>query len=79
MKIYNVSFNDGGWHESRPVYQVVANNREEAIEMVLIERPYYRRGHDIMCSEFKIEGYVIEVTDKIGYERGKKLESLIKR
>lgn len=61
MKIWTVTFNDGGWHSSRPEYQVVADSKEEAIEKVLVENPRYRHGYDKWASEFKIEGYVIEV------------------
>ena len=33
MKIYTVTFNDGGWHSgSRPEYQVVAESKDEAIK-----------------------------------------------
>ena len=76
MKIFSVMFNDGGWHESRPEYQVVANDRDEAISKVLEERPYYKRGYDISCREFKIPGYVIEVYDEVTYNRLKKLDNL---
>jgi hypothetical protein len=37
MKIYIVTFNDGGWHTSRPEHQVVAETKEEAIEFVINE------------------------------------------
>ena len=76
MKIWTVSFNDGGWHTSRPEYQVVANNREEAIEKVLIEHSYYRTGYDVMCWEFKIEGYVIVAYDEKEYIRDKKIDMI---
>ena len=34
MKIYNVTFNDGGWHSgSLPHFTVVANSKEEAIKL----------------------------------------------
>lgn len=46
MKIYRVSFNDGGWHSSRPEYQIVAESKEDAIEKVLIRYPHYRNGYD---------------------------------
>ena len=35
MKIWTVTFNDGGWHRHRPEYQVVAESKDEAIEKVL--------------------------------------------
>ena len=34
MKIYTVTFNDGGWHTSRPEYQVVSETKEEAIQII---------------------------------------------
>ena len=46
MKIYTVTFNDGGWHSSLPSYQVVAETKDEAIEKVLIKNPRYRNGYD---------------------------------
>jgi cyclopropane fatty-acyl-phospholipid synthase-like methyltransferase len=76
MKIYTVTFNDGGWHTSRPEYQVVAESKEEAIEKVLEKNPHYRTGYDKWASEFKIEGYVIEVYDEKTYNREKNLENL---
>lgn len=77
MKIWTVSFNDGGWHTSRPEYQVVANKREEAIEKILVEHSYYRTGYDAMCWEFEIEGYVIEVYDEKEYNRNKKIDMIL--
>lgn len=76
MKIYTVTFNDGGWHSSLPEYQVVAETKDEAIEKVLIKNPRYRNGYDKWVSEFKIDGYVIEVYDEITYNREKNLENL---
>ena len=64
MKIWTVTFNDGGWHSSRPEYQVVAESKEEAIEKVLEKNPQYKSGYDKWASEFKIDGYVIEVYDE---------------
>ncbi len=77
MKIYTVTFNDGGWHSSRPEHQVVAESKEEAIEKVLEKNPHYKNGYDAWASEFKIEGYVIEVYDEKTYNRNKNLEKLI--
>lgn len=76
MKIYTVTFNDGGWHTSRPEYQVVAESKEEAIEKVLEKNTHYRTGYDKWVYEFKIEGYVIEVYDEKTYNREKNLENL---
>lgn len=78
MKIYTVTFNDGGWHSgSLPSYQVVAESKDKAIEKVLEKHPRYRNGYDKWASEFKIEGYVIEVYDEKSYNREKNLENLI--
>jgi hypothetical protein len=76
MKIWIVTFNDGLWNSSRPEYQVVAESKQEAIEKVLQENPRYKSGYDIWASEFKIEGYVIEVYDEKTYTREKNLEKL---
>ena len=78
MKIYNVTFNDGGWHSgSLPRFQIVAENKEEAIEKVLIDYPSYRKGYDVLAIEFKIKGYIIEVYDEKTYNRNKKLDKLL--
>jgi cyclopropane fatty-acyl-phospholipid synthase-like methyltransferase len=77
MKIWTVTFNDGGWHSSLPSYQVVAESKEEAIEKILEKNPHYRTGYDKWASEFKIEGYVIEVYDEKTYNRNKNLEELL--
>jgi hypothetical protein len=76
LKIWIITFNDGGWHTSRPEYQVVSENKEEAIQKVLEENPEYKSGYDIWASEFKIKGYVIEVYDEKTYSREKNLEKL---
>ena len=76
LKIWIITPNDGGWHTSRPEYQVVAESKQEAIEKVLQENPRYKSGYDIWASEFKIEGYVIEVYDEKTYTREKNLEKL---
>jgi len=77
MKIYTVTFNDGGWHSSLPSYQIVASSKEEAIEKVLEENPRYKSGWDKWVSEFKIEGYVIEVYDEKTYNREKNLDKIL--
>lgn len=78
MKIYNVTFNDGGWHSGPlPSFQIVAENKEGAIEKVLEKNPRYKTGWDKWASEFKIEGYVIEVYDEKTYNRNKNLDKLV--
>jgi hypothetical protein len=77
MKIWTVTFNDGGWYSgSRPSFDVVVETKEKAIEKVLEENPRYKSGYDAWASEFKIEGYVIEVYDEKTYNRNKNLENL---
>ena len=76
MKIYTVSFNDGRWHSSLPSFTTVAETKEDAIQKVLLENPRYKSGWDVWCSEFKINGYVIEVYDEKTYNRDKNLENL---
>jgi hypothetical protein len=77
MKIYTVTFNNGGWYSgSMPSYTVVAQNKEESIDKVLVDNPHYRSGHDVWASEFKIEGYVIEVYDEKVYKRDKNIDEI---
>ena len=73
MKIYTVTFNNGGY---RPKFTSVGYSEEDAIEKVLIIFPSYRIGFNAWASEFKIEGYVIEVYDEKTYNREKNMESL---
>ena len=75
MKLYTVTFNDGGWHESLPKYQIVSESKEKAIESVLSDHPYHR-GSDSWATEFKIPGYVIEIYDEKSYERDKKIKEI---
>lgn len=78
MKIWNVWFNDGGWSTGRTVYQEVASTKEEAIEKVLVDKPFYRTGYDVLCSEFTMEGYVIKVYDERSYKRDRIIDDIIK-
>ena len=75
LKIYEVTFNDGGWHQSLPKFIKVTESKDEAIKLVLDENPYYKTW-DKWASEFKIDGYVIEVYDEKTYNRDKNLEKL---
>jgi len=78
MKIYTVTFNDGGWHSgSRPSFDVVAESKDSAIQKVLENNPQYKTGYDAWASEFKIEGYVIEVYDEKTYNREKNLNKIL--
>ena len=76
MKIFTVTFNDGGWYSNRPEYQVVADTELEAINKVKEKNPQYKTGYYAWAVEFKIEGYIIEVHDEKSYKREKKLNNL---
>lgn len=78
LKIYKITFNDGGWHSSgsRPNFKQVAENEEEAKKIVLENNPQYANGYDLWCIEFKLDGYVIEVYDEKTYKREKNIEKL---
>lgn len=77
MKIYTVTFNDGGWHSGQlPSYDVVADSKREAIKKVLLNNPHYK-NHDAWATEFKIDGYVIEVYDEKTYKRDKNIEKIL--
>ncbi len=78
MKIWKVSFNDGGWYSGdRPNFMVVAETTKEAIQKVLEENPRYKTGWNVWAVEFKIEGYIIEVYDEKTYNRDKNLEKIL--
>lgn len=77
MKIYKVTFNNGGWNSgSLPNVTVVAESIDDAKEKALYENPRYKQGYDVWVSEFKIEGYVIEVYDEKSYNRDKNIERI---
>lgn len=84
MKIYTVTFNDGGWHillhqrpGPLPNFIVVAESKDEAIEKVLEKNPRYKSGYDKWASEFTIEGYIIEVYDEKTYNRDKIIDKIL--
>ncbi len=78
MKIWVVTFNDGGWYSGpRPNFTVVSESKQGAIDKVLEDNPHYRRGYDVWASEFKIDGYVIEVYDEKSYNRDKTLKQIV--
>ena len=78
MKIYNITFNNGGWHSgSLPSVTVVAESSDKAKEKALDENPRYKQGYDVWVSEFKIDGYVIEVYDEKTYNRDQNLQKII--
>lgn len=80
MKIWKITFNDGGWYNGdrdRPSSMVVASNKEEAISIAKLkkENKHYK-NYDCWVSEFKIDGYVIEAYDEKTYNRDKNLSKL---
>jgi len=78
MKIYKVTFNDGGWHSGHlPSFMAVANSKEEAIENVLKDHSSYSSGYDKWATEFKLDGYVNEVYDEKTYNRDKNIKKLV--
>jgi hypothetical protein len=78
LKIFKVTFNDGGWHSNGiPTQMEVAETKEEAIKNALERDTCYVKGYDIWATEFKLDGYVIEVYDEKTYNREKNLEKLV--
>ena len=77
LKIYNVTWNDGGWHESLPTEMVVASSEKEAKEIANKMHPYRKDEFSYAC-ELKMDGYVIEVYDKKTYTRNKNIEKVLK-
>lgn len=75
LKIYQVTFNDGGWHSSLPSFQVVAESKDKAVEIARLNNKHYSTW-EAWAYEFKIDGYVIEVYDEKTYNRDKNLEKL---
>ena len=75
IKIYKVQFNDGGWNVDRPTFTVVSESKDEAIKQALDKNPQYK-GFDVYVSEFKIDGYIIEIYDEKTYLRNKNIEKL---
>ena len=77
MKIYKITFNDGGWHSGPlPNIIVVAESIDDARKKAL-SNPRYKNGYDVWVSEFKIDGYVIEVYDEKTYNRDKNLSNIL--
>jgi hypothetical protein len=75
MKLYKVTFDDGGWHTNLPSYTIVAESKEDAMKKAR-EDTHYNQW-DCWAYEFKIEGYVIEVYDEKSYNRDKKIKEVL--
>ncbi len=77
LKIFKVTFNDGGWHSgSLPTFYQVAESEKEAMEIVKSKEIHYK-GWDCWATEFKIDGYVIKVYDEKSFERDEKIGKII--
>jgi hypothetical protein len=77
LKIFKVTFNDGGWHSgSLPSFFQVAETKEDAIEIVKSVETHYK-GWDCWATEFKIEGYIIKVYDEKSFERNEKIDKIL--
>jgi hypothetical protein len=63
LKVFIVTFNDGGWHTSLPEVVVVAKDKEDAIHVAnTMKDGLYGslyRDWDCWASEFKVDGYEI--------------------
>lgn len=78
LKIWKVTFNDGGWHSgSLPSFMIISESKKDAISKVLEENSIYKKGYDVWATELKFDGYIIEIYDEITYNRNKKLNELI--
>ena len=78
LKIFDVTFNDGGWHSgSLPKYTTIAETKEEAIFKINKETKDRYKTWDCWATEVTFPGYIIEIHDKSSYERNKNIEKLI--
>jgi hypothetical protein len=77
LKIWKVTFNDGGWHQSLPSFTYVAESEDKAKKLALNEHPQYKTW-DCWASEFTIDGFIIEVYDEKTYKSDKR-DELIKK
>ncbi len=77
LKIFEVVFNDGRWH-SGPLQRVmvVSDSKENAIEKG--RKELRDTTSDVWATEFKVDGYIIEVYDEKTYSRNKNIEELVK-
>lgn len=75
LKLYTVTFNDGGWHTSLPKFTIPAESKELALKEARETNTLYK-DWDGWAVEFTIDGYVIEVYDKRTYNREKNLDNL---
>ena len=77
LRIYRVTWNDGGWHSGDlPNQFVVAETSEKAKELANLGNNSYKNW-SCWSTEFKMDGYVIEVFEKSQYERDKKIVDLV--
>ncbi len=80
LKIWKVSFNDGGWHSNLPEYIIVSHSKEDAIEKCLADNPNFKSDKWFpFASEFKIDGYVIEIFNQKDYNRLKNIDKIYEK
>lgn len=66
FQVYEVTFNDGGWHSgSLPSEKVVARHPEEACMIAKIQRPRYEKGWDTWAKLMEFPGFELTLTKKI--------------
>lgn len=66
----------GGWvSNGYPEETIITTSKEEALSMALAKNTDWDK-RNTHASEFKIDGYVIEVYDEKTYNRDKSLEKL---
>jgi hypothetical protein len=76
LKIWEVTFNDGGWHQNLPSFTIIAENSDMAKKIAIEQNKRYS-GWIVWASELKIPGYIIEVYDEKTYNREKNLDKLL--
>ena len=77
LKLWKVSFNDGGWHQSLPEFFIVSESKENAIKECLIENPHFNSDKWFgWASELEIDGYIIEIYHKKDYNRLKNIDKI---
>jgi hypothetical protein len=76
LHIYDVTHMHGGWvTNGYPTERVISSSKEEALDTILEKNTSWER-RNTYASEFKIDGYVIEVYDEKTYNRDEILKKL---
>jgi hypothetical protein len=76
LKIWEVNFNDGGWHQSLPSFTIIAESSDMAKKIAIEQNERYSKWI-VWATELKIPGYIIEVYDEKTYNREKNLDKLL--